>query len=62
MTKELVLKRPGRNVPAIIERSGKNARFAHDEIFKAAINNEHTRRAYTRIVGPAPELVRSERH
>jgi hypothetical protein len=38
-------------VPAITERSGGNARFAYDEFFKATINNEHTRRAYGRIVG-----------
>lgn len=51
MTRELVLRRESEIVPAIIERSGGNARFAYDEFIKAAINNEHTRRAYTRIVG-----------
>ena len=35
---------------AVIERAGGNAAFAADEFFKAAINNEHTRRAYSRIV------------
>jgi hypothetical protein len=38
------------NIPAIIERPGGNARFAYDEFFKPT-NNEHTRRAYARIVG-----------
>jgi hypothetical protein len=28
-----------------------NAHFAAEEFFKATINNEHTRRAYARIVG-----------
>lgn len=51
MTKELVLKNDMAAVPAIIERSGGNARFAYEEFFKATINNEHTRRAYARIVG-----------
>jgi integrase/recombinase XerD len=35
---------------AVIERAGGNAGFATDEFFKATINNEHTRRAYSRIV------------
>jgi hypothetical protein len=38
-------------VPAIIERSGGNAKFAYEEFFKATLNNEHTRRAYVRIIG-----------
>jgi integrase/recombinase XerD len=42
---------PAPALPAAIERAGGNARFAYDEFFKATINNEHTRRAYTRIVG-----------
>ena len=51
MTNELTLIKGAGAVPAIIERSGGNTRFAYDEFFKATINNEHTRRAYTRIVG-----------
>ena len=51
MANALVLKSDLGAVPDIIERSGGNARFAYDEFFKATINNEHTRRAYTRIVG-----------
>jgi len=51
MANELTLIKDAGTVPAIIERSGGNARFAYDEFFKATINNEHTRRAYTRIVG-----------
>lgn len=47
----LVLANGSPNVPAIIERSGGNARFAFEEFFKATINNEHTRRACTRAVG-----------
>jgi len=39
------------NIPAIIARSGGNAGFAYEEFFKALISNEHTRRAYARIVG-----------
>src|SRR5580692_11229686 len=35
---------------AVLERTP-NARFAADEFFKASISNEHTRRAYGRIVG-----------
>lgn len=35
---------------AIIKRAGGNTGFATDEFFKATINNEHTRRAYSRIV------------
>jgi site-specific recombinase XerD len=50
MANELALINPSA-VPAIIERSGGNARFAYEEFFKATINNEHTRRAYARIVG-----------
>ena len=37
-------------VPAILERAGSNAVFAADEFFSAIINNEHTRRAYGRVV------------
>lgn len=37
-------------LPAVLERAGANARFATEEFFKALINNEHTRRAYGRIV------------
>ena len=44
MANELVLKTEPAAVPAIIERSGGNARFAYEEFFKATINNEHTRR------------------
>jgi integrase/recombinase XerD len=51
MANELVLKNAPSAVPAIIERSGGNAKFAYEEFFKATLNNEHTRRAYTRIVG-----------
>ena len=47
----LVVANGATNVPAIIDRSGGNARFAYDEFFKATINNEHTLRAYGRIVG-----------
>jgi site-specific recombinase XerD len=39
------------HIPAIIARSGGNAGFAYEEFFKASISNEHTRRAYARIVG-----------
>jgi len=35
---------------ALLERSP-NAAFAADEFFRASISNEHTRRAYGRIVG-----------
>ena len=35
---------------AVLQRSSGNAVFAAEEFFKATINNEHTRRAYTRIV------------
>lgn len=35
---------------AVLTRAGGNATFAADEFFKATINNEHTRRAYGRIV------------
>jgi site-specific recombinase XerD len=49
MAGELVL-RNDTAVPAIIARSGGNARFAYQEFFKAALNNPHTRRAYGRIV------------
>ena len=38
------------SVPAILERAGANAVFAADEFFSATINNEHTRRAYGRVV------------
>jgi integrase/recombinase XerD len=51
MANELTLINTSETVPAIIERAGGNARFAYDEFFKATINNEHTRRAYGRIVG-----------
>ena len=51
MAKQLILKSDLAAVPAIIERSGGNARFAYNEFFEASINNEHTRRAHTRIVG-----------
>lgn len=50
MSKELVLRGELSPVPAIIERAGGNARFAYEEVFKATINNEHTRGAYARIV------------
>lgn len=50
MPNELV-KRNLVNIPAIIARSGGNAPFAYEEFFKASISNEHTRRAYARIVG-----------
>ena len=49
MASELVLHNDTA-VPAIIARSGGNARFAYEEFFKATINNPHTRRAYGRIV------------
>jgi len=48
MAGELILQND--TVPAIIARSGGNARFAYEEFFKATINNPHTRRAYGRIV------------
>jgi len=35
---------------AVLTRAGGNATFAAEEFFKATINNEHTRRAYGRIV------------
>jgi integrase/recombinase XerD len=35
---------------AVLDRSGGNAVFAAEEFFKASISNEHTRRAYGRIV------------
>jgi site-specific recombinase XerD len=35
---------------AVLTRAGGNATFAADEFFKATLNNEHTRRAYGRIV------------
>src|SRR5271165_6276007 len=35
---------------AVLQRTP-NAAFAADEFFKASISNEHTRRAYGRIVG-----------
>ena len=35
---------------AVLSRAGGNATFAADEFFKATLNNEHTRRAYGRIV------------
>lgn len=34
----------------VLQRSGSNACFAAEEFFKATINNEHTRRAYSRVV------------
>jgi hypothetical protein len=47
----LVIAASSSAAPAIIELSGGNARFAYEDFFKATINNEHTRRAYARIVG-----------
>lgn len=35
---------------AVLSRAGGNATFATEEFFKATLNNEHTRRAYGRIV------------
>lgn len=51
MANGLILKSDLETVPAIVTRAGGNARFAYDEFFRATINNEHTRRAYARIVG-----------
>ena len=51
MANEIALRQLPEVVPAIIDRAGGNARFAYDEFFRASINNEHTRRAYARIVG-----------
>jgi site-specific recombinase XerD len=51
VTNELILKPSLNPVPAIISRTGGSARFAYEEFFKATIRNEHTRRAYSRIVG-----------
>jgi integrase/recombinase XerD len=39
-----------RQLPAIIEEAGTNARFAYEEFFHAKIRNVHTRRAYRRSV------------
>ena len=50
MAGELVFRNGTTTIPAIIARSGGNARFAYEEFFKATINNPHTRRAYGRIV------------
>lgn len=36
--------------PAVIKSGGGSASFAYDEFFRATLNNEHTRRAYGRIV------------
>src|SRR5690348_15516117 len=37
-------------VPAVLERAGANAKFAADEFFKAILSNDHTKRAYGRVV------------
>jgi site-specific recombinase XerD len=50
MANELAVADTSTTVPAIILRTGGNARFAYDEFFKATINNPHTKRAYGRIV------------
>jgi integrase/recombinase XerD len=50
MGSELVLKKIEVSVPAILQRAGPNAMFAAEEFFKAALSNEHTKRAYGRIV------------
>jgi integrase/recombinase XerD len=50
MTTELTIWSAGGSLPAVLERAGANARFATEEFFKAMIVNDHTRRAYARIV------------
>lgn len=37
-------------VPAVLQRAGANAMFAAEEFFKALLNNDHTKRAYGRVV------------
>lgn len=50
MANELMVLSAHGSLPAVLERAGANARFATEEFFKAMLNNEHTRRAYARIV------------
>ncbi|WP_244832503.1 tyrosine-type recombinase/integrase [Caballeronia sp. TF1N1] len=50
MGKDLVPWSVNQPLPAVLERAGANAKFATEEYFKAMLNNEHTRRAYGRIV------------
>lgn len=37
-------------VPAVLQRAGANAMFAAEEFFKALLSNDHTKRAYGRVV------------
>ena len=46
MANEIVLKGELAYVPAIIARTGGNARFAYDEFFKATLNNPHSSRRF----------------
>ncbi len=46
----VITRKDSETAPAVIRSGGGNAQFAYDEFFKATINNEHTRRAYGRIV------------
>jgi integrase/recombinase XerD len=50
MSNQLIVKKIALPVPAILQRAGPNAMFAAEEFFKASLSNEHTRRAYGRIV------------
>lgn len=50
MATEVAIQTAFSSFPALIARSGDNARFAYDEFFQAAISNPHTRRAYSRTV------------